>query len=128
MAGINLKEILLAIIIGILPTFLWLWFWFNQDKENRKRGFLLLLYIAGMASLFLIFPFKEIIEKLNVPDREYIFIFAGAEEIIKVVVTAIIAFRSRFITKPTDYVIYLVTLALGLSALVITYTSRWPLS
>lgn len=117
MAGITLKEIILAFAIGILPTFLWLWFWFNQDKKNRKRGFLLLLYGVGMISLFAIFPFKTLVERLGIPTHEYVFVFAAAEEIIKVTITAIIAFRAKLITKPTDYTVYLVTLALGLSAL-----------
>lgn len=117
MAGITITEIFWAFVGGILPTFLWLWFWFNQDKETESTGFLSFLYLLGMASVFIIFPFKGIIEQSKISPKEYLLVFSAIEEIVKVAITALVAFRMSMIRKPTDYTLYLVTVALGLSAL-----------
>jgi RsiW-degrading membrane proteinase PrsW (M82 family) len=117
MAGITLKNLLLAIVTGVFPTFLWLWFWFNQDEKPQTAGFLSLMYILGMVCIFIVLPFKGVIENSGLEQKEYLLAFAGIEEIIKVLITALVVFRPKFIKKPTDYTLFLVTTALGFSAL-----------
>ncbi len=117
MAGIPVTTLLLAFITGIIPTFLWMWFWFNQDKETKSTTFLSFLYILGMVCVFIILPFKSIIELTNISEKEYLLVFAGIEEIFKVLLTSLVAFRSSFLKKPTDYTLYLITTALGFAAL-----------
>ncbi len=117
MADITIATIILVIITGILPTFLWIWFWFTQDRETDNFGFLSLLYLLGMLSVPLLLPFRKIVFALGIPESDHLLIFAAAEEIVKVGIVAVIAFRAKFIKKPTDYTLYLVTFALGLSAL-----------
>jgi RsiW-degrading membrane proteinase PrsW (M82 family) len=117
MADVGLTTLLWAIIGGVIPTFLWMWFWFNQDKETKSTVFLSFLYILGMICVFIILPFKYIIESTNLSEKEYLLVFAGIEEICKVLLTTLIAFRFSFLKKPTDYTLYLITVALGFSAL-----------
>ncbi len=117
MAGIKPEMLLWAIVGGIIPTFLWLWFWFSQDKKPVQTGFLSFLYIMGMVCVFLVFPLSHVILLTNLDQKEYVLAFAIIEEVIKVIVTALISFSVYRITKPTDYALYLITLALGFSGL-----------
>lgn len=128
MADITVVDILLAIVGGIFPTFLWLWFWYNQVERPQSRGFLSLLYIVGMIGVFIILPVDSLILKSGLDQKEYLLAFALVEEVFKVVMTAAIAFRGKMIRKPTDYTIFLVTMALGFSALENTLYLLQPIS
>ena len=61
MADISIVDILLAIVGGIFPTFLWLWFWYNQVERPQSRGFLSLLYIVGRIGVFIVIPIDSFI-------------------------------------------------------------------
>lgn len=128
MADISIVDILLAIVGGIFPTFLWLWFWYNQVERPQSRGFLSLLYIVGMIGVFIVIPIDSFILQSGISQKEYLLAFALVEEVLKVVATAAIAFRSRMIQRPTDYTIFLVTMALGFSALENTLYLLQPIS
>ena len=118
MAGIKIINIFWALVGGIIPTFLWLWFWFHQyDEKPNTPTFLSFLYILGMVCIILILPFKNVIQSSDLDPKEYILAFAAIEEIIKTIMTGLIAFRHSIIKRPTDYTLYLVTTALGFSAL-----------
>ncbi len=117
MADISIVDILLAIVGGIFPTFLWLWFWFNQTEKPQSTGFLSLLYILGMVCVFIALPIDSIIRQSKLDQKEYLLAFALVEEVLKTILTAAVAFRHRMIKRPTDYTLFLVTLALGFSAL-----------
>ncbi len=117
MAGISIGSILWALVGGIIPTFLWLWFWFNQVDRPESPGFLSLLYILGMVSVMVIFPIDGLIHGSKLDPKELLLAFALVEEIMKVVVVALVAFRKKMIQEPTDYTLFLVTLALGFSGL-----------
>ncbi len=128
MADITIKTLLWALVGGIIPTFLWLWFWFNQVEKPKSTGFLSLLYILGMACTFIVMPVDSLIQQSGLAQKEYLLMFALVEEVIKVVVTAAVAFRHKVIKEPNDYTLYLVTLALGFSALENTLYLIHPLT
>lgn len=117
MAGVSLTILFWAIVGGVIPTFLWLWFWFSQTKKPESTGFLSFLYIMGMMCIFIVFPIDHWILSTKLNQKEYILAFAGVEEIVKVFITIIIAFGGTRVKKPTDYTLFLVTTALGFSAL-----------
>ena len=91
MADISIVDILLAIVGGIFPTFLWLWFWYNQVERPQSRGFLSLLYIVGMIGVFVIIPIDSMILQSGLKQKEYLLAFALVEETFKAVITAAIA-------------------------------------
>lgn len=128
MADITIKSLLWALVGGIIPTFLWLWFWFNQVKKPESTGFLSLLYILGMLSIIIVFPIDTLISQSNLDQKEYLLAFALVEEVTKVILTAAVAFRHRMIKSPGDYTLYLVTFALGFSALENTLYLIHPIS
>ena len=117
MADISIGSLFWAFLGGMVPTFLWLWFWFNQVKKPESTGFLSLLYILGMLSVIIVFPIDAFINQSGLDRKEYLMAFALVEEVVKVSLTALVAFRSKRLMQAGDYTLFLVTLALGFSAL-----------
>src|SRR3989344_3740542 len=52
----------LAVVGGIIPSFLWLWFWLQEDKKKPEpTGLLAACFLAGIISVALILPLEKII-------------------------------------------------------------------
>jgi RsiW-degrading membrane proteinase PrsW (M82 family) len=118
MAGVPLETIFFALLGGIIPTAMWLWFWMSEDSEKPEPlGLITLTYIAGAASVFLALPLQRFFQAMALGDVTRITVFALIEEFVKVAFVAMVAFKARSIDEPTDYTVYLVTGALGFSAI-----------
>lgn len=120
MAEISLTTLGLAALGGIVPTFLWLWFWLGEDKKTgipEPHGLVVLTYLSGVIAVPLLLSLHGLFAGIGPDSTKAVIIFAIAEELVKVGLVALIAFKSRFIDEPTDYAIYLVTGAIGFSAL-----------
>ncbi len=128
MADISIGSLFWAFLGGMVPTFLWLWFWFNQVKKPESTGFLSLLYVLGMLSVIIVFPIDAFINQSGLDRKEYLLAFALVEEVVKVALTAIVAFRNKRMNYAGDYTLFLVTLALGFSALENTLYLIHPIS
>jgi RsiW-degrading membrane proteinase PrsW (M82 family) len=116
MAGISLTTWLYAILGGMVPTFLWLWFWINESDDDIPSVLIVFGYICGMLAVLILLPLHNPIEHLNLTSGQITTLYATLEECAKVSIIAILAFNSH-IYDATDYTIYLVTGALGFSAL-----------
>lgn len=117
-AHISIETILYAAAGGILPTFLWLWFWIQEDGEHAKpMGIIFLTFISGAIGLLLLLPLKSVIVGLHISPQVITVIYAFFEEFLKYSIVSLIVFRGDGVTRPTDYTIFLVTGALGFSAL-----------
>lgn len=129
MAGIDLRTILYAALGGIVPTFLWLWFWIGEESDHDAPGIILVLaYFGGILGVLILLPLRPIVEGLSI-DPSYITVFyAGLEEVIKFVLVALICFNYKTLHDASDYTIFLVTGALGFSALENTLYLIQPLS
>lgn len=115
MANIITTQVIWTILLtGVIPTLLWLFFWLREDRfQPEPRGLLVLTFIAGVISVFLILPLEQFVKTLGVEGTEKILIFAAAEELIKFGVVFMIDFNSSYLDEPIDYAIYLITGALG---------------
>ena len=104
---------------GILPALAWLWFWLQEDKlhpEPRRR--IMLAFLGGMAIIPLIYlPEKYVSIHFGEMTNATLFFWSAIEETAKLAVAWFIAFRSRDYDKPIDAIEYLITVALGFSAL-----------
>jgi RsiW-degrading membrane proteinase PrsW (M82 family) len=119
MADIGGNGIIYAIIGGGLPTLLWLLYWVratSQDGSREPFVLLIITYIAGGLGVFLLLPLKGVVEGFNLSPDQTIVVAAALEEIVKFAMVAIVAFRSFSINEPNDYALYLLTGALGFSA------------
>ena len=131
------KPVAIAIAGGVLPSLVWLWFWLKQDRQSPEpTGLIALSFFAGMAIVYFVLPLQKlvltsivsIVDVVNAialkislvaPDEETIRITSWAfiEEFAKYATVFFIAFKSKFFDEPMDAVIYLITAALGFSAM-----------
>lgn len=116
----NLEHLLFASLGGILPSLIWLWFWLKEDRLHPEpRRILLSAFIAGMLAVPLVLPFqKYAFTHIGFASPILLFlIWAGIEEIFKFIASWTVALRRKECDEPIDALIYLLTTALGFSAL-----------
>ena len=113
----NPKTIGLAVLVGIIPALFWLWFWLKEDKEDPKpNGLLAFCFIFGMVSVFIVLPMEQLIQNMTSINALQILGWASVEEIVKFLVVVIILSKTKYIHKPIDWPIFLITVALGFAA------------
>ena len=117
MAEITLKTIIWATAGSFLPALFWLWFWLREDRKRPEPlGLITLSFIAGIISVFIVFPIENWAYSLT-SGAALIFSTAAIEEIMKYLVIYVIALRSKYFDEPIDAIIYTITIALGFSAM-----------
>lgn len=105
---------------GVLPALLWLWFWLKEDRLHPEpRSRIMAVFLAGMVSVFIVLPLERFVflSFLSGVSVTTIILWSAIEEISKFVVAYFTALRSRVNNEPIDAVIYMITAALGFSAL-----------
>lgn len=117
---INLQTLLVALLTGAVPTFLWLWFWISEDRKHPEpRTMLVFSFLIGVFAVVFTLPVQELISQLHtmINSFTYFFLTAGIEEIIKFGLVYLLISLTPFVDEPIDYAIYLITGALGFAAL-----------
>lgn len=123
------KNILIAILSGFLPAFIWLWFWLKEDKEKPEpTGLLTMCFILGMTAVIFVLPIEKYLQSHITSELWQIISWASAEEILKYLAVIIILGRSGLVKEPIDWAIYLITASLGFAALENTFFLIKPLS
>lgn len=115
---------MLSLLGGVLPALLWLWFWRKEDRfhpEPRER--VAVVFLVGMLAVLLVLPLEKLIFAMVGKNLSLLAItlWATAEEIFKFVAIYWIAFKSRDMDEPIDASFYMITGALGFSALENTF-------
>lgn len=108
-----------ALVGGIFPAILWLMFWLREDKKNPEpRRLILLAFFAGMLSVIFVLPFEMWAARYFKESIVLTFlIWAFFEETFKYIACRISVLKRREDDEPIDPMIYLITTALGFSAL-----------
>lgn len=123
-------SILIAILGGVGPSLIWLIFWLREDKHPEPRKAILVTFLFGMIAVVLTLPFQYFVSKYIGNSEELstiatssillagiiIFLWASVEEILKYTASHILLFQSKEIDEPLDWVIYMISTALGFSA------------
>jgi len=106
-----------AFVGGLLPSFIWLYFLLKEDSRSPEpRTVITLAFIAGMIAVPLALPLEQF-AKNNLVDQQSIFVaWALVEEVLKYVMAASFILWRRAVDETPDYVIYMVTVALGFAA------------
>ena len=117
MAGISIDTYLWAAVGGVLPTFLWLWFWIEESDGDYSPLLIGLAYLGGMIGVLILLPLKPFVVSLGLATNQITILYAILEEVVKFGIVALITFGSSTINDGSDYTVYLVTGALGFSAL-----------
>lgn len=118
MEGVEFKTIVFALAGGIIPALLWLWFWLREDSKNPEpRLYLLLTFLIGMISVFVVLPFQKMFDGFYFDHRTLTIVWAAIEELVKFGAVWVIALSSREADEPIDYAIYMIIGALGFAAM-----------
>lgn len=106
-----------AFLGGVLPAFLWLFFWLLEDRcqPEPKRYILLCFVLGGVAVLPALWVEQAVIPYVS--GFMLLFVWAATEEILKFAAAYLGGLRWRVFDEPLDAIIYLVTAALGFSAI-----------
>lgn len=114
------STILFSLLGGVLPALVWLWFWLKEDRLHPEpKARLALVFLVGMISVFIVLPIEKMIFNATLSSISFltVFLWAGTEEIVKYAGAYISALRRKETDEPIDAVMYMITAALGFSAL-----------
>jgi RsiW-degrading membrane proteinase PrsW (M82 family) len=124
----SFNTISFALLGGILPALLWLWFWRKEDvRQPEPRHRIALSFLCGMLAVWPAIEAEKLfcgILSSNVcssgamPGFLLVVVWATTEEIIKYIFAFVSSFwKNKYLNEPIDPVIYMITAALGFSAL-----------
>lgn len=124
--ALQLDIFLYALAGGVLPALLWMWFWLHEDNDHDEpESLLIMTFLVGMASVFFVIPLQAITLKISndlfpwIIQTSFIVVLIWAfwEELAKYLSARWTAFKHPTFTKPIDVFIYMMTAALGFSAM-----------
>lgn len=122
-----------AFLGGLLPSFIWLYFLLKEDAQHPEpKALIAFTFIAGMAAVPLAIPLEQwacarlafdplTACSLGKPTWQTlgpnaIMSWAIIEELLKYIMAATFILWRRAVDEAPDYVIYMVTVALGFAA------------
>jgi RsiW-degrading membrane proteinase PrsW (M82 family) len=128
--SLNAWTIFLAVLGGIIPSVIWLLFWLREDEHPEPKRIVALSFISGGVCVLLTLPLQYIVYFFidhgkslaeTVAFNFYlgvfvIVIFALVEECFKYLASHWSILQKKEIDEPMDWVIYLISSALGFSA------------
>lgn len=112
-----------AVFGGVFPALIWLWFWMHENHAHHEpKNTIWLTFLVGMAGVFVVYPFQRIASFFigsETTDWHTFVAWAAMEEVIKFSAAYLIAlqFRDDIFDEPIDAFVYLMTAALGFSAM-----------
>lgn len=113
----DLVYVLLALSGGVIPALFWLWFWLREDKKNPEPYRLIALaFVGGMMVVPLALPLQKMALDLY-SGILLTAVWVTIEESLKYASALILVLWNKAVDEPIDYVIYLIAIALGFSAL-----------
>lgn len=113
---------------GLIPALLWLIFWQLEDRcDPEPKLYILVSFVVGMLIVPLVLPFQFWV-KAHTSGTLMLFLWASIEEIFKFTAAWFLVLRSRAVDEPIDAIIYMLTVALGFSALENTLFLLSPIS
>lgn len=106
-----------AFLGGLLPSLLWLYFLLREDATHPEpKRFIAIAFVAGMLAVPLAL-FAEQWSKARLVDGPSVIVaWALIEELLKYIMAAVFILWRRVVDEAPDYVIYMLTVALGFAA------------
>src|SRR3989344_1853386 len=120
----SLNPFVWAFLGVFLPALLWLWFWLKEDaKRPEPKRLIFAAFVAGILAVPAALFFEKAFQGLLQHGIFLVILWAATEELLKYAGAYFVAFRKWCVDKttcvdePIDPAIYLITAALGFSAL-----------
>jgi len=113
----EITYVFLAILGGFIPALFWLWFWLREDKARPEpKALIVSSFIAGILVVPIALPLQKYAVERFAGDN-LIFVWVIIEEILKYSAALIVVLWNKAVDEPIDCIIYMITIALGFSAL-----------
>lgn len=110
--------LLLAFLGGVIPAFIWLFFWLFEDRcQPEPKRYIFFTFLAGMAAVVVALPLEHYSAAFLSSNFAIFLCWATIEELLKFGAAYVAALRLAAYDEPLDAIIYMVTAALGFSAL-----------
>ncbi len=117
MANVSTPVVFFVLAGGILPAIFWLWFWLREDKKKPEpTGLIIRTFIAGMAVVPLALPLQKLAVSLFA-GASLITVWVIIEETLKYAIALMVVLWHKKVDEPIDYIVYMITIALGFAAL-----------
>jgi RsiW-degrading membrane proteinase PrsW (M82 family) len=109
---------IIAFLAGFLPAMIWLAFWLYEDKKRPEPRYVIILaFVTGMIAVAPVLPLQGFALQ-NIPmGFGLLLVWAAIEEIMKLILAYATVLRRHVLDEPIDYPVYMITVALGFSAL-----------
>src|SRR5580704_14424726 len=115
---IDWQTLAIAIAAGFFPALAWLWFWLREDSEHPEpRRLIALAFFGGMVMVAVVIPIEEYAQAYITSQVILLIVWAFIEEICKYASARTLVLWRREDDEPIDPVMYMVTTALGFSAI-----------
>lgn len=114
----NFAQLMYAVFAGFLPSLVWLSFWLREDIDHPEpRTLIAGTFLAGCLSVLVAVFAEKGVSILTTDDTIRYTAWAAIEETVKLLTVVIVALNSKWNDEPIDAMIYIITVALGFSAL-----------
>lgn len=114
----DVNGIFIAVLTGLLPSFIWLYFWLRRDRLRPEPfGLITFCFVLGATGVLLAIPAQKFIQELVSNRNTEIVIWAAIEELLKFLPVSFVALKSRFNDEVIDPAMYMISSALGFAAL-----------
>lgn len=118
----------LAFLTGLIPALFWLWFWLREDHKKPEPILLIIItFIAGMMVVPAALPLQKMAMDLY-DGNNLVLVWVFIEEVLKYAAALLVILWNKAVDEPIDYIIYMITIALGFAALENTLFILNPLS
>ncbi|MFI5260473.1 MAG: PrsW family intramembrane metalloprotease [Candidatus Paceibacteria bacterium] len=106
-----------AFLGGLLPALIWLYFLLHEDARHPEpKAMIVLAFIAGMAAVPLAIPIEQWAKSALLDKASILTSWALIEETLKYAMAALFILWRPAVDEAPDYVIYMITVALGFAA------------
>jgi len=106
-----------AFLGGLLPSIIWLYFLLQEDARHPEpKKMIAYAFIAGMVAVPLAIPLEQYAKATLIGTMPVLAAWALIEEVLKYVMAAVFILWRPVVDEAPDYVIYMLTVALGFAA------------
>lgn len=106
-----------AFLGGLLPSFIWLYFLLKEDaKHPEPKSLIALAFVTGMFAVAIALPLEQYAKTYLIGNASILTAWALVEEVLKYAVAALFLLWRNAVDETPDYVIYMITVALGFAA------------
>jgi RsiW-degrading membrane proteinase PrsW (M82 family) len=112
------SSVIIPLLVGFLPSVIWLIFWLSVDKEHREPfGLLATCFLLGAVGVPVAILIQELLRGVITNPHTQVVVWAAIEELVKFAVFYFVAYKSNFDDQPIPPPMYLIAVALGFAAL-----------